>query len=255
MDMKTDDIKNFYKREFQVNSYHTDLNGRLSIPSIFLFFQEIAWEHASMYGFGYDDLKDHSSFWVLSRIHLEVDELPKWTESFTLTTWPSGTDGPFALRDFIIANTQGQQVIRATSSWLIVDAHTRRPKRPDAFKDRMPICDTIRATPCNAPKVGNSEGKLIHEVKQTVGVCDIDVNGHINNTKYIEWAVNSFSENDYKNLSINQIDVNFLSEGFCNNVCTHRTEAIDNTTRRTAIVREDIAKVLAVVSICSGQKE
>ncbi|MDY0254579.1 MAG: thioesterase [Tenuifilaceae bacterium] len=247
--MQTAEIKDFFKREFKVNSYHTDLKGKLSIPSIFLFFQEIAWEHASMYGFGYDDLKDHNSFWVLSRIHLQVDILPSWTDDFTLSTWPSGTEGPFALRDFIISNSAGEQVIRATSSWLIVDAQTRRPKRPDAFKDRMPICDTIRATNCNAPKIDTPEGETIHEIQHTVGVCDIDVNGHINNTKYIEWAINSFGEEEYKEVSIKQVDVNFVSEGFCNDCCRHTTERIDANTRRTSITRKHDGKVLAVVRV------
>jgi acyl-ACP thioesterase len=250
--MQTINIQNLFKREFQVNSYHTDLNGKVSIPSIFSFFQEIAWEHASLYGFGYNDLKDHNSFWVLSRIHLEVEKLPKWTDRFTLSTWPSGTEGPFALRDVIISDDEGQQVIRATSSWLIVDAQSRRPRRPDAFKDRMPICDTIRATSSNAPKINYSDGTPLGAVQHTVGICDIDVNGHINNTKYIEWAINSFSENEYRRAAIRQVDINFLSEGFCNDVCIHKTEAVDEQTRRTSIIRLTDGKLLAVVKVVAN---
>lgn len=245
------DTEQFFTKELNVNSFHSDLKGKLSIPSVFYFFQEIAWEHATLHGFGYDDLKTQNQFWVLSRIHLTADNLPSWTEPFRLSTWPSGIDGPFALRDFVITNIKGEQVARATSSWLIIDAQTRRPKRPDGFRDRMPVCDSIRATATNAPRIDNIQGNLICETNHTVGVCDIDVNGHINNTRYIEWAVNSLPLGDYKSKTICQVDVNFLSEGFCSDICYHKTEDMGKGFRKTTITRVSDSKDLAIVRIAT----
>lgn len=243
------DITNKFKREYQVNSYHSDLNGQLAIPSLFSFFQEIAWEHASVFGFGFNDLKEHNSFWVLSRIHVEIDALPKWTENFVLYTWPSGTDGPFALRDFVITDIQGKPLVKATSSWLIIDADSHRPRRPDAFKERMPICDSMRATNYNAPKIDTKTAEQIREVRHTVGICDIDINNHINNTKYIEWAINSLGEDEYNKGIISKIDVNYLSEGFCNDKCIHKVEACDSTSQRISIIRETDNKTLALIRV------
>lgn len=243
------DTNNFFTKSLSINSFHTDLNGKLSIPSLFYFFQEIAWEHATIHGFGYEDLKSQNQFWVLSRIHLEANVLPSWTETFNLSTWPCGTDGPFALRDFVVTNHAGEQVARATSSWLIVDAQSRRPKRPDAFRERMPVCETIRATAGNAPRIGSDQGATLSEIQQTVGICDIDVNGHINNTRYIEWAVNSIQIDEYLHKRVTQVDVNFLSEGFCNDVCIHKTDTIDSNIRKTTITRESDKKNLAIIQI------
>jgi medium-chain acyl-[acyl-carrier-protein] hydrolase len=246
--MSVNDFSNFYTKQLHVSSFHSDLMGKLSIPSIFSFFQEIAWENATLYGFGYEDLNSHNLFWVLSRLHVEINHLPSWTESFKLATWPSGTDGPFALRDYVMIDKNDEVFARASSSWLILDSATRRPKRPDAFREKMPVCDTTRAT-VNAPRIDNSVGEIICEKDYKVGVCDIDVNGHINNTKYIEWAINSFSVEDYSKATIKAIIINFLSEGFCDDVCTHRTELIGDRIRKTRITRIADAKNLAVVEI------
>ncbi|MFA5649478.1 MAG: acyl-ACP thioesterase domain-containing protein [Bacteroidales bacterium] len=236
-------------KQVMVNSYHSDLNGKLAIPSIFAFFQEIAWEHATQNGFGFNDLKLHNSFWVLSRIHIEIEKLPKWTDGVTLTTWPSGIEGPFALRDFVFSNETGETLIKATSSWLIVDATLRRPKRPDTYKSTMPIYTDIRATQTNAPKIIVSQGQAIAETQHKVGVCDLDVNGHINNVKYTEWALNLMPHREYKENPICCIDVNYLAEGFYGDSCIHKLQRINSNCLMANITRVEDNKALALISI------
>jgi acyl-ACP thioesterase len=239
--------KNLYTRPIKVHSYHTDFRGKLAIPSLFAFFQEIAWEHATKHSFGYEDLKDHGLFWVLARIHVEITELPNWTDSLNLSTWPSGIDSLFALRDYLITDMNGNKIIAATSSWLIIDLKNRRPHRPDSLKDRMPICESIRATSTNAQKIQSFKENIVNVRDYKVGICDLDVNGHINNIKYAEWAVNSFLIHDYKQFDIDEMDINFISEGFYNDECVISTSKIDDKTYITSISRKLDGKELAIV--------
>lgn len=241
--------KDFYFKELFVSSYHTDLKGKLAIPSLFSFFQEIAWEHASLHGFGYEHLKEQGSFWALSRFHLTIDTLPNWTDKLKLITWPSGVDGIFALRDFEIYDMTGNKLIGATSSWLIVDVVSRRPRRPDAFKDRMPICDSIRATGMNAPRIENAGDKLSTLFENVTRISDIDVNGHTNNTKYIEWVLNSYSLDDYRSLNIKEVNVNYLSEGFCGDVCNVNSNDSDSNKKMFTVSRSTDNKDLALIEI------
>lgn len=239
--------KEFLHKPLAVGSPFTDFTGKLSIPSLFSFFQEVAWEHATLNGFGYEHLKDQGFFWVLSRVNVEISNLPEWTEKITLSTWPSGTEGPFALRDFSVFNNYGDKIIGATSSWLIVDQESRRPRRPDTFKERMPICDSIRATNGNAPKLASSIIDDIYSYSLTTRISDIDVNGHINNTKYIEWALNSLPMNVYKEFSIKSIAVNFLSEGFCDEPIEVRTSIQNGNNFLSIVSRVSDNKQLAIV--------
>ena len=57
---------------------------------------------------------------------------PKWEDEVELTTWHKGREGVFSLRDFEITPAGGgSPLIQATSSWLLIDAGTRRMLRPD----------------------------------------------------------------------------------------------------------------------------
>lgn len=252
--MEPNSSKEFLIKKIPIASYFTDLSGELSIPSLFLLFQEVAWEHASINGFGYNDLDNQGLFWVLSRIHTEINEMPKWTDSVVLTTWPSGTEGAFALRDFTVENEDNKRLISATSSWLIVDIESRRPKRPNTFKERMPLCENFRATNGNAPKIKASSGTPFSSYQIMPRIADIDVNGHINNTKYIEWAINSFPMDFYLKNRICGLSINYLAEGFCDEMCSVTIVKTDERTLISEITRDSDKRKLCTVQFCVESK-
>jgi acyl-ACP thioesterase len=242
--------KEFLTKELIVNSFHSDFTGKLSIQSLLLLFQEVAWEHATINGFGYEHLKEKGFFWALSRLHINLIDLPLWTQEISLSTWPSGTEGPFALRDYLISDQSGKKLVGGTSSWLIVDINTRRPQRPDSFRDKMPIREDIRGTDGNAQRIivpNNVNEAILYE--HTARLADIDVNGHINNTKYIEWAINSISESDFRNLRLEQIDVNFLAEGFSGDTFEIILKLEDDSRKIIGIKRKSDQKELAIIQI------
>lgn len=241
--------KEFLTKEFLANSYLCDLKGRLSFPALFGLFQEVAWEHATLNSFGYEDLLKQGYFWALSRVKVQVNRMPLWTEVFNLTTWPSGNEGLFALRDYQIHDSNSNILVSASSSWLIVDIKTRRPQRLDNFKNLMPICTEIRATSCNAERLDLPAGSPIFSSNEISKVSFIDVNDHINNTKYVEWAVNTFPLNTYKEMNISEVDVNFLAEGFCGEIFRINNFKFDSNGHLIVVTREHDSKNTTVIKL------
>ena len=47
-------------------------------------------------------------------------------------------------------------------------------------------------------------------------VSDLDVNSHVNNVKYTQWALDMMTERNHKEFVIKEYDINFLSETFLN---------------------------------------
>jgi acyl-ACP thioesterase len=234
-------------KRFTVSSFHSDFKGFLSLPSLFYLFQEVAWEHAAVNHFGYENLKEHGFFWVLSRVRVEIAKLPRWTEEFSIKTWPSGIEGAFALRDYLVTDGNGNKLVGATSSWLIVDIKSRRPQRPDTFFNRMPIQEKNRATTINAPRLSIPLDETILTNDVVSKISDIDVNQHVNNTRYIEWAINTFALEEYKNLNFKEIDINYLSESFCDEFSTVKRFNKNGNEYNIVITRQVDMKNLAVL--------
>jgi len=223
------DIKRLSKK-FNIQSFEVDVNARLTIPSVCNFFQEVAWEHADALTFGYNFLKSINKFWVLSRLHIKIHEYALWTEQIEITTWPKGIEGMFALRDFIITSMKepGKKLISGTSSWLILDMEKHRPQKIES--DDHPKYDwkAEDAFIYQAEKLTAFEDLIIADSFKAK-YSDTDVNKHVNNVKYIQWAIDNLSDKLYfGTYLIDEIVVNFLSEAAINDEISILTNSGEN---------------------------
>jgi medium-chain acyl-[acyl-carrier-protein] hydrolase len=106
---------------------------------------------------------------------------------------------------------------KATTSWLMIDGKTKRPIRTDIMAQRLPHIEATNAIDEVCGKIENiSNPAFINEVR--VGYTDIDINQHLNNVRYIEYILNCFPIDIYRNNRIHKLQVNFLSESRYNDL-------------------------------------
>ncbi len=193
---------------FKIKSYESDKTAALSISSLFLFLQECAWENAMENGFGYEFMEQENSFWVLSRVKLLVEYWPKWKDEIQIKTWPRGTEGLYAIRDFEVTS-DNMVIVRVSSSWLILDKASRRPRKLSYFDFAQGNFPKEKAMDGEIEKVAlPKEIHLVHQ--RQVYSSDIDVNGHVNNATYVRWISDAF--NHINMLIVKGYVINFLSE-------------------------------------------
>lgn len=200
-----------WKESFKIRTYDVDFNNKVKLSSIFNFMQEVATNHADNLNVGLDDLLENGLFWVLSRVKVEVLQYPTLGEEIKVETWPKGVDKLFALRDFNIYNCDNKIIAKATTAWLIIDIKKLRPKRPKIFLERIPNFPDEHAIIEIPDKIIESHRKEAIFDKE-IRYTDIDINQHMNNVKYVEMVLDSFSEDNFKDKQIKAMQVNFLSE-------------------------------------------
>jgi medium-chain acyl-[acyl-carrier-protein] hydrolase len=194
----------------KAKSYHINRFGEVSTPFLFWYMQEIAWEHAHILGFGFEHLREDQLFWVLSRLLVRIDRRPRWTEEFTLETWSRGTDGFFAYRDYRFLDARGEEFIRATSSWLVLDLESRRIQRLSHHKNFPAYQESVLGF--NARKV-DSPAKADGLQYYPVMFNEIDINQHFNTGRYLERINNSYSIDFHASHKLTELEVNFMKEG------------------------------------------
>jgi acyl-ACP thioesterase len=128
---------------------------------------------------------DGDGVWVLRRIALRIDRLPRLRAEVTLRTWCSGFGACWAERrtDLTVG---AAPVVQAVALWVYTDFERGSPKRlPAAF-------DAVWGTAAGGRKV---RANLRHPPRPVDGhraqpwplrAVDIDVLGHVNNAAY--WA-------------------------------------------------------------------
>lgn len=194
---------------FNVKSYHTDQNGKLTLQALFHLLQECAWDNARLNNFGFEFLKAENAFWVLSRVLVQMNKYPEWKDEIEIKTWPKGADGFFAIRDFEIY-CKGELVGKATSFWLILDSKSRRPRKLENFNFIHENFVQESAIDHKLEKIVFN-GQLNELESRKVYNSDLDVNKHVNNATYVRWIMDSYFS-DVNNKPISSFEINFISE-------------------------------------------
>jgi medium-chain acyl-[acyl-carrier-protein] hydrolase len=182
-------MKESLAKRFPITSYDINPGGKARLTSLANFFQEVAYQHAGRLGFGYHDLMHNQTFWVLSRMKIKVLQYPRWDEEIRVETWPRGLDKLFAMRDFRIFSNSGRVTGMASTAWLIVDGKTRRPVRPPERLEQYSIGQD-KPYEARLQKIILPEG-MVGRIMRRVAWSDLDVVGHVNNVKYIEWCIDA----------------------------------------------------------------
>ena len=204
------ELKEAWTDRYLIHSYEIDQQSRLSIVSAINYFQESAWRNAESMGFGFRDLAAKDRVWVLSRMYVEMYRYPLWGDTIQLETWPKGMESLFALRDFRFKSADGKELLGAgTTAWLIIDRITHRLQRVEHICSDMPRYpqNALDRQPAKIPPAA----EMTPQTRITVGYTDVDVNSHVNNVCYLNWAVN-YLPLENKRLTVRSAEINFLSE-------------------------------------------
>jgi len=213
---------------FTVRAYEMDASGKASAITICNYLQEVAGNHATELGVAVDALFKKNMTWVLSRLHVQINRYPFWREKIRLDTWPSGRYGKYATRDFLIYDQREELIVRGTSSWMILDLKSLRPITMPDFMLQIPIPDRERA-------INDDFGKLPlpvhpqHEKFFNVRLSDLDLNQHVNNARYIEWALESVPLEIWRGYQLQSIEISFRAETKYGERVMVQTEQADGT--------------------------
>lgn len=184
-------VQPIWTDSYNVHWSDADAKGNASIISLFNYLQESALRNADHLGLGYDAALELKQIWVISRMQIEVKRYPQWGESIMVRTWPRGVEGFFALRDYEILDNNGDLLAAATSRWIVIDTITRRPVPVKILQQVLHMCDPRKALP-SASDVKMPSGDFIFLKQYLVQYSDLDRHNHVNNTRYVEWVINSF---------------------------------------------------------------
>lgn len=189
-----------------------DFKKEMRISSMLRHFQEAASSHVDTLGIGISEMEANTHIaWVLTKMKIEIIRYPKFKEHLTIETWPQLPNAIEFQRDFIIKDAEGNTIAKALSGWVIIDMETRELRRSNIVTLNHLDIKTDRA-------IGNTFDRLMPEGEKTliynraIRYSDIDLMGHLNNAKYIDFITDSFTVKEHTNQSIKALQIAFSHE-------------------------------------------
>ena len=229
-----------YRDSLRVRGSEIDPRGRLSILAVANYMQEAAGLHAGELGFALDQLFPLGLTWVLARLRIRIDRYPRWRERVGIETWPSSVDARFTTRDFVFTDAAGERFGVATTSWAVMDLKTRSPRPPQPEFVAL-ITDTTRVLTFEDRSLPRPEAPQWCR-EYDVRLSDLDLNRHVNNVVYLNWALEPVPLDVWKARTLREVDLSFKAE-----VRYGETVSVEAESRETADGLEVLHRVLRKV--------
>ena len=174
-----------YSQNFEITDHFVDCFGRMTPASILMLIQEVAGRHCVALSVDYDTLARQGMFWAVTRHRVQVSRLPQLGENIRVETWPMPTTKVAYPRSVVAYDAAGNECFRAISLWVLMNLNTRSMILPG--KSGISVVGSLRGLELPSP---GSLALMDHTHTRQRQVCftDLDRNGHMNNTRYLNWV-------------------------------------------------------------------
>ena len=219
--MSDDKIGNY---PFVAEPFHVDFTGRLTMGVLGNHLLNCAGFHASERGFGIAEINENHYTWVLSRLAIELEDMPRQYEDFSINTWIENVYRLFTDRNFELVNKDGKTIGYARSVWAMISMETRKPADLISLHGNS-LGQYVSDRECPIDKPGRIKVSVDAPVEEyQTRYSDIDINGHVNSIKYIEHILDLFPMDTFKEKQVKRFEMAYVAESYYGDVLSFYLE-------------------------------
>lgn len=205
-----DNFTSVYTQDFEITFLQCHPNGYLKQTELCNLLQLVAGAHAETGGMSFTDMQTKNQAWVLSRMRVEIEELPKWRDTVTVKTWIIDLQGSRSVRALEMW-LNGKKIVGAMTYWAVINTKLRRAESLalphehfEKYPEKHPTNEAFKKIELDRPV--ETVGTRI------VVLSDLDIVFHANNVKYLEWCLDFVDFKPLLKQQLKSFDMNFLRE-------------------------------------------
>lgn len=226
------------KYQYIAEPFHVDFSGKLTLGVLGNHLLNCAGFHSSERGFGIASLNEDNYTWVLSRLAIELEDLPSQYEDFTIETWVENVYRLFTDRNYAIYNNKNQCIGYARSVWAMINLSTRKPANLIELHGGD-ISSYIVDKECPIEKPSRIKVEVEKPNYEMIAkYTDIDINGHVNSIRYIEHILDQFPLEKFK-AGIKRFEMAYVAESYYGDKLSFYIEENSNTEYSVEVRRND----------------
>ena len=174
-----------YQMKMKIPFDMSDMNGNIKLPSLILLSLQVSGSQSAQLGVSDKEiLEKYNLVWIITEYDIDVIRLPRFAEEIAIETEALSYNRLFCYRRFTIYDESGQAIIQMLATFALMDRDSRKVHSvdPDIV---APYQSEFSKKIIRGPKytdLDNPTSKDYH-----VRFYDLDMNGHVNNSKYLDW--------------------------------------------------------------------
>lgn len=216
-----------FEKEYEIHYYEIDIHKKALITSLVDYMCDAATRQSEELGIGIDYLMENNLGWVLYKWNINIDEYPKYGDKIIIRTWPYSFRKFYAYRKFEILDCNMNLIGNADTIWFLLNTERRRPVRVNEkiYTTYGVELDNEKSIEIDALSAPN---KIDYEKIFNVRYSDIDTNNHVNNSKYIAWAIETVPVDIILNSELKNLSVVYEKETTYGDTVNVLTESVNN---------------------------
>lgn len=213
-----------------IEPFHVDFTGRVFMGVLGNHLLNAAGNHSQKRGWGIGALNETRHTWVLSRLSIEMTQMPRNYQHCQVRTWVESVMRLFTNRNFAIEDAQGRPMGYARSVWAMIDLETRRPCDLLTLYDGDILNYVVSDEENICPIEGHGRFRFRdaqHVRTISTYYSDVDINGHINSIKYIEHILDLFSHEEMER-GIRRFEIAYKAESYMGDTLSFYTQTAED---------------------------
>ena len=174
-----------YQMKMKIPFDMADMNGHIKLPDVVLLSLQVSGMQSIELGVGDKTiLENYNLVWIIAGYDIEVIRLPRFGEEITIETEALSYNRLFCYRRFTIYDEAGQELIHMMTTFVLMDRDSRKVHavEPEIV---APYNLSFPKKLLRGPKYQSLENPISKDYH--VRFYDLDMNGHVNNSKYLDW--------------------------------------------------------------------
>jgi len=245
-------IENYFDKEFELRYFEMNELGVASPTTILTLLEETAAEHCYSINHSLYQLAAQNIGWVLISGVLQMEKYPGYKEKITIRTWLSKYTSIKGFRENIVYDEKNNIIGRARGLWIFFDINRRRPIK--IFEDIIEKWSFWNKESINyniSKKIKPIENPD-YESKFKINKYDTDMIKHVNNIRYLQWAIESIPDKIIDNYYLHSIDGRFVAEAHYGQTVISMTKDDTNNLKDKSFIHS--IKIEGVNKVCATAK-
>lgn len=199
-----------YKMKMKIPFDMSDMNGHIKLPSLILLSLQVSGSQSAQLGVSDKEiLEKYNLVWIITEYDIDVIRLPRFAEEITIETDALSYNRLFCYRRFTIYDESGQAIIQMLASFALMDRDSRKVHSVDP-EMVAPYQSEFSKKIIRGPKYTNLDNPTSKDYH--VRFYDLDMNGHVNNSKYLDWIFEVMGADFLMNHIPQKINLKYVKE-------------------------------------------